>query len=154
MLVFECKKFDLLSLKEVHDIYALRAAVFVVEQDCVYQDVDGNDFSAYHILGKKEDKIVAYARLLAPGVSYEDYASIGRVVTSKKIRGKKQGHLLMEYCIEKIKLHFPTEKIKISAQSHLEKFYNKHAFVGTGEAYLEDGIPHIGMVLKTKEIAF
>jgi len=80
MLVFECKKFDLLSLKEVHDIYALRAAVFVVEQDCVYQDVDGNDFSAYHILGKKEDKIVAYARLLAPGVSYEDHASIGRVL--------------------------------------------------------------------------
>jgi ElaA protein len=149
MLVFECKKFDLLSLKEVHDMYALRAAVFVVEQDCVYQDVDGNDLSAYHILGKKENKIVAYARLLAPGVSYANYASIGRVVTSKEIRGKEHGHQLMEYCIKQIKRYFPTEKIKISAQAHLEKFYNKHAFMATGEAYLEDGIPHIGMILKS-----
>ena len=96
---------------------------------------------------KSKEKIVACARILAPGVSYPEKVSIGRVAVSQTQRGKNQGHELMNYCLKQTKAHFPAVTIKISAQAHLENFYNKHGFKATGEEYLEDGIPHIGMIL-------
>tara|TARA_B110000503_G_scaffold24975_1_gene39387 strand:+ start:7234 stop:7677 length:444 start_codon:yes stop_codon:yes gene_type:complete len=147
MLSFECKKFDSFSPQELHDLLALRSEVFVVEQNCVYQDIDGKDLLALHIIGKSKEKTVACARILAPGVSYPEKVSIGRVAVSQTQRGKNQGHELMNYCLKQTKAHFPAVTIKISAQAHLENFYNKHGFKATGEEYLEDGIPHIGMIL-------
>ena len=84
MVTFSIKKFDVLTRNELHDLYALRAAVFVVEQDCVYQDIDGKDQDAFPVLGKQGDKLVAYARLLKKGVSYTDFVAIGRVVVARR----------------------------------------------------------------------
>lgn len=148
MLSFFAKTFEELNTNELYQILALRAEVFVVEQNCPYQDVDGKDIHARHVLAYQNGKLVAYARVLKKGVSYQDYVSIGRVVTANKIRSQKQGHALMRYTLEQCEKNFANTSIKISAQAHLEKFYNKHDFVATGEAYLEDGIPHIGMILK------
>lgn len=150
MLSFSKKKFDALNTKELYEILALRAEVFVVEQNCPYQDVDGKDIEGIHVLGYLNSELIAYARVLKKGASYKDYVSIGRVVTSPSLRGNNYGHQLMSYAIAICKKDFPGQAIKISAQAHLEKFYNAHAFVATGEAYLEDNIPHIGMVLKKK----
>ena len=145
MLVFECKKFDLLSLKEVHDIYALRAAVFVVEQDCVYQDLDFKDQKSLHILGVKDNSIVAYTRIFKPG-DYFDNASIGRVVVASLERKNNYGHDVMKASIQAIKDYFKVDKITISAQVYLKKFYESHQFKQVGVSYLEDGIPHIEML--------
>jgi len=147
MPVFQHKKFDALSTEELYAVLALRVEVFVVEQNCVYQDVDGKDPLALHIIGTIDKEIVAYARIFPKGIAYSDYASIGRIVSSPKQRGKKIGHALVAYSIEQCKVNYPGQKIKISAQAHLEAFYEQHGFESTGEAYLEDGIPHIGMIL-------
>ena len=151
MISFVNKNFQALTTEELYKILALRAEVFVVEQNCPYQDVDGKDSHSIHVLGYIKNKLVAYARVLGQGVSYQEYASIGRVVTSPSIRGKKFGHELVDFSIKVCQKNFPGQPIKISAQAHLEKFYNKHGFKATGEAYLEDDIPHIGMILKDKE---
>jgi len=138
-----------MTLDELYEVLALRAEVFVVEQDCPYQDVDGLDQKAYHLLGRDEEgTLVSYTRLLPKGMSYVDYPAIGRVITSAKIRGKKKGKELMEASIEACDELFGKQSLKISAQSHLEKYYNSVGFEGTGETYLEDGIPHMAMVLK------
>ena len=149
MPVFQHKKFDDLSIQELHALYALRLEVFVVEQDCVYQDIDGKDPKALHIIGKEGKELVAYARIFEKGIAYSNYASIGRIVTSPIYRKKKIGHALVDYCIEQCKNTYPNQNIKISAQAHLENFYNKHGFIAFGKTYLEDGIPHIGMILTT-----
>ena len=149
MPVFQHKKFDDLSIQELHALYALRLEVFVVEQDCVYQDIDGKDPKALHIIGKEGKELVAYARIFEKGIAYSNYASIGRIVTSPIYRGKKIGHALVDYCIEQCKNTYPNQNIKISAQAHLENFYNKHGFIAFGKTYLEDGIPHVGMILTT-----
>lgn len=146
MLSFSQKKFDKLSLQELHDIYALRSEVFVVEQDCVYQDIDGKDLSSIHVLGFENKKLVAYARILDEGLSYSNYASIGRIVVSPPYRGKNIGHSLVEFSVKTTKKIYEQKPIKISAQAHLENFYKKHHFKTTGENYLEDGIPHIAMI--------
>jgi len=151
MISFVNKNFQALTTEELYKILALRAEVFVVEQNCPYQDVDGKDSHSIHVLGYIKNKLVAYARVLGQGVSYQEYASIGRIVTSPSIRGKKFGHELVDFSIKVCQKNFPGQPIKISAQAHLEKFYNKHGFKATGEAYLEDDIPHIGMILKDKE---
>ena len=148
MIHFIYKTFDELTSIELHDMYALRSEVFVVEQDCVYQDIDGNDPKAIHVLGSIEGEIVAYARVLAQGVSYADYSSIGRIVVSPAYRAQKLGHELVYFAIKTTQKEYSNSPIKISAQAHLEKFYEVHQFKATGEAYLEDGIPHIGMLLK------
>ena len=148
MISFVSKNFHALTTEELYKILALRADVFVVEQNCPYQDVDGNDLHSFHVLGYIKNQLVAYARVLGQGISYKEYASIGRIVTSSTIRGKKFGNDLVDVAIEVCKKNFPGQLIKISAQAHLEKFYNKHGFKATGEAYLEDDIPHIGMILK------
>ena len=150
MLKFLCKSFSQLSLKEAHDLFELRSEVFVLEQKCVYQDIDGEDPNAHHILGKdSSNKIVAYARILPKGKSYASFVAIGRLVVSQKIRGNKHGHNLVKKSIEEaFKLDNRTP-IKISAQAHLTSFYNKHGFIVDGKEYLEDGIPHIAMILKS-----
>ena len=141
------KTFEELSVYELYDILQLRSAIFVVEQDCVYQDLDGKDFKALHIIGKKEGKTVAYTRCFRPGV-YFDEASIGRVVVDFKERKYGYGHDIMKASIKAIKDHYNTETIKLSAQTYLKKFYNSHGFFEIGKEYLEDGIPHIAMIKK------
>ena len=149
MLKFVSKSFIQLTIKELHDLFALRSEVFVVEQNCVYQDIDGKDPKGIHILGlDKKKKLAAYARVLPKGESNSSYVSIGRLVVSKTHRGKNYGHDLVKKGIEEaIKLDV-TSSIKISAQAHLVSFYNSHGFIEDGEGYLEDGIPHIAMTFK------
>ena len=151
MISFVNKNFHALTTEELYKILALRAEVFVVEQNCPYQDVDGKDLNSIHVLGYIKNQLVAYARILGQGISYQEYASIGRIVTSPSIRGNNHGHDLVDFSIKVCQKIFPSQPIKISAQAHLEKFYNAHSFKATGEAYLEDDIPHIGMILKDKE---
>ena len=139
------KQFSELSIDELYDLLQLRSEVFVVEQDCVYQDVDGKDRNALHIVGKKNDKIVAYTRCFRPG-DYFKYASIGRVVVSKEERKHKYGHDIMKASIRAIEENFNIATIKLSAQTYLKSFYESHGFQIVGDEYLEDGIPHIGMV--------
>ena len=148
MLFFLTKQFDQLSINELYEILALRAEVFVVEQNCPYQDLDGKDKKALHVLGMQNNNIVAYARILEKGIAYKNYSAIGRIVTHNSIRGKGYGDHLVRSAIEATKASYPDTSIKISAQAHLEKFYNELGFIFTGEAYLEDNSPHIGMVLK------
>lgn len=141
----EVKTFKELTTKELYYLLQLRSEVFVVEQDCVYQDLDGKDEKALHIIGFKKNKVVAYTRVFNPGYYFNE-ASIGRVVVAKKERQFKYGYDIMNASIEAIKIHFNTETIKISAQVYLKKFYNNLGFKEIGEEYLEDDIPHIAMV--------
>ena len=149
MLKYFCHPFYELSLEQLYEIMALRQEVFVVEQDCPYLDADGKDHEAWHLFGKDDfGRIVAYTRLLPKEISYSEYASIGRVVTAESIRRKGAGKKLMQVSIDWCHKLFPETKVKISAQCYLEKFYTDLGFEKTGEYYDEDGIPHMGMVLK------
>ncbi|AOR28295.1 acetyltransferase, GNAT family [Formosa sp. Hel1_33_131] len=145
MLDISIKTFNQLSLEELYYLLQLRSEVFVVEQDCVYQDVDGKDQNALHVIGKKDNRIIAYTRIFKAGDYFKE-ASIGRVVVSEKERHLKYGHQLMLASIKAIETSFYTKKIKLSAQKYLEKFYTNLGFKTIGEPYLEDGIPHIAMV--------
>jgi ElaA protein len=145
MLKILIKSFAELSTKELYNILQLRAEVFVVEQNCVYQDIDGKDEKALHVIGFKNDKIVAYCRIFKPG-DYFEKASIGRVVVAKNERKFGYGHLIFKYSVEAINEHFKETSIKISAQLYLKKFYESHEFIQVGEGYLEDDIPHIAMI--------
>ena len=136
--------FNALSLAELYEVLELRSLVFVVEQNCVYQDIDHKDQKAVHLLGEFEGKLVAYARLFDAGIYFEN-ASIGRVIVHPEARAKKYGHELMRVAIEQIKNLFDKENITISAQLYLQKFYESHGFMPTSEVYLEDDIPHIEM---------
>lgn len=141
------KTFDQLTINELHDLLQLRSQVFVVEQDCVYQDIDGKDKKALHVIGFKDDKVVAYTRCFKPGIYFEE-ASIGRVVVDEAYRKFKYGHDIMKASILAIKEQYQTETIKLSAQVYLTRFYESHGFKQIGEGYLEDGIPHIAMIKK------
>jgi ElaA protein len=143
-LEWKIKAFDALSVYELYDILQLRSAIFVVEQNCVYLDLDGKDKIALHLFGEYEGKIVAHARLFKAGISFDD-ASIGRVTVDANYRDKKWGHDLMREAIAGILHHFGERKITIGAQLYLKKFYESHGFVQTSEMYLEDDIPHIEM---------
>jgi ElaA protein len=137
--------FGALSTLELYELLQLRSEVFVVEQACVFQDMDGADTEAMHLLGMQDGRLVAYARCFAPGVKFAE-ASIGRVVTHASARGGGTGHLLMKQAVEKLQQHWGPQAIRIGAQARLEKFYNQHGFVQDGEPYIEDGIPHIEML--------
>jgi len=145
MLDISIKTFEQLSLKELYFILQLRSEVFVVEQDCVYQDIDAKDQYALHIIGKKDTKIIAYTRVFKGGDYFKE-ASIGRVVVSLKDRHLNYGQQIMEASIVAIKNNYDTSEIKISAQKYLENFYNNLGFKTIGDPYLEDGIPHIAML--------
>ena len=138
------KSFENLSVNELYDILKLRSEIFVVEQNCVYLDIDGKDKQALHLFGEFEGKIVGYSRLFKPGITF-DNASIGRVVVDANYRDRKWGHDLMREAIAGIKHHFGESQITIGAQLYLKKFYESHGFIQTSEMYLEDDIPHIEM---------
>lgn len=139
------KVYQDLEIDELYAMMALRAAVFVVEQNCVYQDLDYKDQKALHVMGWINGKLVAYTRLFGPG-DYFDQASIGRVIVSMDERGHNYGHQIMSASINAITQHYKTDRIDISAQTYLEQFYTAHGFLPSGEEYLEDGIPHIKMI--------
>ena len=141
---FKIKRFNELSTSELYSLLQLRSEVFVVEQNCVYQDVDGKDDKAIHVLGFLDNELASYSRIFDKGIYFEE-ASIGRVVVSPKHRDKKLGHDLMQVSIAAVNEHFKEHNITISAQEYLKKFYESHGFVQTSEMYLEDDIPHIQM---------
>ena len=143
-LEWEIKRFEELSSLELYKLLQLRSEVFIVEQNCVYQDIDDKDQKAVHLLGKRNSEIMAYARLFKAGDYFEN-AAIGRVVIGANYRENKWGNDLMREAIAGIESHFETTKITISAQLYLQKFYESHGFVVTSETYLEDAIPHIEM---------
>lgn len=147
MIHFITRQFHELSNSELYEMLQLRAAVFVVEQHCPYQDMDDKDKNCFHLLGYHKGKLVAYARLIPEGVSYENYCSIGRVAVALSMRNKQCGKLLMSHAIDfcKDKFNF---YIKISAQAYLERFYQDLGFITVSSPYLEDDIPHIAMVRK------
>ena len=141
---WKTKTFDELSTQELYQILRLRSEVFVVEQNCVYQDIDNKDHKALHLFGIVEGEIIAYSRLFKPG-DYFEFSSIGRVVVAEKHRDKNFGHALIDQSILEIKKRFKVENITISAQLYLKKFYESHGFKATSAMYLEDDIPHIEM---------
>lgn len=142
------KTFEELTTAELYQILRLRIEVFVVEQDCVYQDLDNKDQKALHVLGTKEGQVVAYTRIFKPGDYFEN-ASIGRVVVAGDQRKYGFGKLIMRASLAAIEERFPNTSIEISAQSYLVKFYTELGFECFGEEYLEDGIPHLGMLKRT-----
>lgn len=144
---FKIKPFNELSTPELYEILKLRIEVFVVEQNCVYQDIDGKDSKAIHVLGYYNGDLAAYCRIFDAGY-YFDEASIGRVIVSPKYRDKKFGHDLMKVAIEAVESNFNKKQITISAQMYLQKFYESHGFGKTSEMYLEDDIPHIQMKIQ------
>ncbi|RZJ30412.1 MAG: GNAT family N-acetyltransferase [Flavobacterium sp.] len=147
MLIWKIRRFEALSLSELYEVLKLREEVFIVEQNCVYQDLDGKDQKALHLIGEFQGEIAAYARLFKPG-DYFDEASIGRVVIRQKYRSRKWGHDLMREAILAVVQYFQEENITISAQLYLQKFYEAHGFEAVGESYLEDDIPHIKMKMR------
>lgn len=136
-----------LSVAQLYQVLALRNAVFIVEQNCPYQDVDGVDLMGEnrHLLGLCDGQLMACARLLAPE-NISDPVKIGRVIVSGKARGLKLGNRLMEQAILSCKRHWPQQDIKLSAQAHLQAFYGQFGFIAKGKIYLEDEIPHVDMV--------
>tara|TARA_R110002049_G_scaffold85102_8_gene216576 strand:- start:792 stop:1235 length:444 start_codon:yes stop_codon:yes gene_type:complete len=145
MLEIQIKSFKELTTQELYNLLQLRSEVFVVEQDCVYQDIDGKDQKALHILGYKNSKLVAYTRIFKPG-DYFEKSSIGRVVVLENERQHNYGYEIMKASVDAIRRHYNEAVIEISAQTYLKKFYNSLDFKEIGEEYLEDGIPHIAML--------
>ena len=145
-LDWQVKYYPELTTNEFHDIIVLRLKAFVVEQNCSYLDLDGKDKKCYHLICRDGfGKVVATARILPPGISYTE-VSIGRVVLDQEIRGKGIGHQLMEQSMKFINEEFGAVPVRISAQKHLENYYNTHNFISTGKEYLEDDIPHVEML--------
>ena len=147
MLSIVVKSFEELSKLELYKILRLRAEVFIVEQNCVYQDIDNKDQKALHVMLLKDETIIGYTRIFGPG-DYFNEASIGRVVISEKERHNNYGSDLMKASINIVRNRLHEQVIKISAQCYLEKFYKGLSFITIGESYLEDGIPHVAMLLK------
>ena len=145
MITWRFAAFGELTPREVHDLLRLRAEVFVVEQACAFQDVDGADLAAWHLLGSRGGELVAYSRLIPAGVKFAE-ASIGRVVTSPALRGTGFGRELMRESLARADKLWPGQPIRIGAQHRLERFYNEYGFVKASEPYDEDGILHIEMV--------
>lgn len=150
MLDIFVKTYDALTKDDLYHMLQLRSEVFVVEQHCAYQDIDGKDAKALHVMGYKNGNLVAYTRIFKPG-DYFKLSSIGRVVVKQDHRDYKYGYTIMEASIKAIEQHFNTTAIKISAQCYLKRFYNNLGFKETGEEYLEDGIPHIAMLYASKK---
>jgi ElaA protein len=147
MMDWTIKRFDELTLDELYSILQLRNEVFIVEQNCVYNDTDGKDQPAWHLMAIEDDKLAGYTRILPPGVSYSDPA-IGRVVTSSSKRRLGLGRELMKRSIEACEKLFGKISITLSAQVYLQSFYESLGFIVVGEEYLDDGIPHIQMSRK------
>lgn len=141
------REYDDLNIDELFEMYHLRQRVFIVEQDCAYQDCDLKDKQAFHVFAYRNKVLVGYLRILKPGVSYNE-PSIGRVVVCPSSRGEGIGRILMKKGLEYTQDLFKSSDIRISAQKYLVPFYESLDFVTVGESYLEDGIPHIEMLYK------
>jgi ElaA protein len=150
MIKFVCTPFYELSLDALYRIMRLRQEVFVLEQNCTFIDADGWDQDSWHLQGFDSDgDLVVYSRLIPKEVAYTNYVSIGRVVNARSVRGTGAGKILMQESIKRLGLLFPNQEIKIGAQSYLLGFYGSLGFVPTGDEYMEDGIPHTAMILKS-----
>lgn len=146
-MLWRLKRFHELTVDELYNILQLRSEVFIIEQNCVYQDVDGKDQAAWHLMGIDDSQLIAYTRILPAGISYED-PSIGRVVTLPSKRRSGLGRELMHASIAECERLFGKTPITLSAQSYLIHFYESLGFSTVGDQYLEDGIPHIKMTRK------
>ncbi|WML32898.1 GNAT family N-acetyltransferase [Clostridium sp. OS1-26] len=144
---WELKKFEELKVEEIYKILKIRNEVFIVEQQCAYQDCDSKDENSYHLYLENNGEIIAYLRILKKGVSYDEI-SIGRVLVHKKYRGKGISREMMLKAIKFIELNLNEKEIKIQAQSYLVNFYGSLGFKETSNEYLEDNIPHIDMLYK------
>ena len=144
-IVWQFARFDELGARDAHDMFQLRAAVFVVEQTCAFQDLDGADPACWHLLGREGTKLVAYCRLVPPGVKYPE-PSIGRVTSSLDWRRTGVGRALMREAIAKAEALWPRERLRIGAQMYLKGFYESYGFAQSSEPYDEDGILHIEMI--------
>jgi len=148
-MIWLLKYFDELSLNQLYEIGRLRQEVFVLEQNCPYVDFDGKDQFCYHLMCFDEkNNLIAYSRIVPAGISYENYVSIGRVITSGTVRKSGMGRALMSESIKACEKIFGNGDIKIGAQTYLLKFYNSFGFESNGIEYLEDGIPHTEMIRK------
>jgi ElaA protein len=142
---WQCLAFPELSTKQLYEILKIRQEVFAVEQNCVYLDVDGKDMDALHVFATRDDELIAYCRILPPGLKYPE-ASIGRVLSTSSARGSGAGRALMDYALAACTKHHPGRGIRISAQLYLEEFYRSFGFASCSLPYQEDGIPHIEML--------
>ncbi|WP_257348597.1 GNAT family N-acetyltransferase [Pseudalkalibacillus decolorationis] len=133
-----------LTTSELHTIFRERVKVFVVEQECPYQEIDDHDLHADHVFKMEGNELLAYARVLDKG----DYVAFGRVLVNKNHRGKRLGEELLQQVMDLIKTKFDQRVVKIEAQAHLEKFYGAFGFMKNSDVFLEDGIPHIEMIWK------
>lgn len=145
MIDWRFARFDELSPGEIHDLYRLRAAIFVVEQACAFQDLDGADPQSWHLLGRRDGELLAYARLVPPGVKYDE-PSIGRIVTAHPVRRTGLGRTLVREALARAEKLWPGRAVRIGAQQRLEKFYEDFGFVTASAPYDEDGIAHVEMV--------
>jgi len=150
-IVWQYKTFSSLSPYELYDIMQLRMAVFVVEQDCVYQDADNKDPHCEHLMGRHEDRLLAYSRIVPPGLSYPEI-SLGRIITAGQARRKGLGKALMLRSLETAFLLHGSGPIRISAQVYLQKFYESFDFQVCGPAYVEDDILHVEMLRPAKPL--
>ncbi len=144
-LTWRCLPFDALSPRALYDLLRLRTDVFVIEQNCVFQDMDGADPDCHHLLGEREGRLLAYARLVPAGLKFAE-ASIGRVVSDPTTRGTGMGHALMREAVSHLHMRWGQQPIRIGAQAHLQSFYRQHGFEPAGPLYIEDGIDHIEML--------
>jgi ElaA protein len=150
MLTWRFAPFDKLTPREVHDLFQARAGVFVLEQKCAFQDVDGVDPECWHLLGREDGPLLAYCRIVPPGIKYPE-PSIGRVLTTVAGRRTGAGRELMREAVARTNALWPGQAIRIGAQRYLERFYGDYGFVKASEPYDEDGIVHIEMVRAAKE---
>lgn len=146
---YAVKKFSELTVEELYNILRLRSEIFVVEQQCIYQDIDGMDKVALHLFARDPANgfVIAYCRIFGPDVMYAGHSSIGRVVVKKEYRGAGIARKLMNHAIDYTRKSFPNFPIKISAQNYLLDFYASLSFRPVGDSYLEDGIAHTAMIL-------
>ena len=147
MIAWKFVAFDELALRELYALLQLRTEVFTVEQNCVFQDIDGADDQAMHLLGTQNNQLVAYARCFPAGIKFAE-ASIGRVVTRSLARGSGLGHLLIQQAVSSVCGLWGPQPIRIGAQARLKAYYSGHGFVDVGVPYVEDGIDHLEMVWK------
>jgi ElaA protein len=151
MMTWQWYRLNELSVGQLYKLFALRSAVFVVEQNSVYQDLDGHDLDADHLIGWAGEDIAACLRVLQPGVTYEEM-SIGRVVVAPAFRGCGAGREILKRAMAHIDERHPRHAIRISAQAHLQKLYGQFGFNTVSGTYLEDGIPHVKMLRQSAAI--
>ena len=146
---FELKKFSDLTIENLYNLIKIRQSIFIVEQNCPYNDLDNKDQFSLHLLGYKKNELVSYARIFPPGI-LSPKAIIGRILVIKKYRSQGLGASLINRSLEIIKYNFGNVAIRLEAQTYLCDFYKKFGFISKGKEYLEDGIPHVSMILDSK----